>query len=62
VLPYRREMITDGKPIQLGGRAFDILMALIEARGAVVTKDVLMGGSSEVATGPACDQPIGYMP
>jgi DNA-binding response OmpR family regulator len=55
-------MITDGKPIQLGGRAFDILMALIEARGAVVTKDVLMGGSSEVATGPACDQPIGYMP
>src|ERR1700722_19066934 len=43
VLPHRREMITDGKPMKLGGRAFDILMALIEARGAVVTKDVLMG-------------------
>ncbi len=43
VLPHRREMIADGKPIKLGGRAFDILMALIEARGAVVTKDVLMG-------------------
>ena len=43
VLPHRREMIADGKPIKLGGRAFDILMALIEARGAIVTKDVLMG-------------------
>jgi predicted ATPase/DNA-binding winged helix-turn-helix (wHTH) protein len=43
MLPHRREIITDGKPIKLGGRAFDILMALIEARGAVITKDVLMG-------------------
>jgi len=42
VLPHRREMIADGKPIKLGGRAFDILMALIEARGAVVAKDALM--------------------
>jgi predicted ATPase/DNA-binding winged helix-turn-helix (wHTH) protein len=43
VLPHRREMIADGKPIKLGGRAFDILTALIEARGAVVAKDALMG-------------------
>jgi predicted ATPase/DNA-binding winged helix-turn-helix (wHTH) protein len=42
MLPHRREMITDGKPIKLGGRAFDILVALIEARGAVVTKDAMM--------------------
>ena len=42
VLPHRREMIADGKPIKLGGRAFDILMALIEARGAVVSKNALM--------------------
>jgi predicted ATPase/DNA-binding winged helix-turn-helix (wHTH) protein len=42
VLPHRREMIADGKPIKLGGRAFDILMALIEARGAVVSKDALI--------------------
>jgi predicted ATPase/DNA-binding winged helix-turn-helix (wHTH) protein len=42
VLPHRREMIADGKPTKLGGRAFDILMALIEARGEVDTKDVLM--------------------
>src|SRR3984893_14087040 len=42
VLPHRREMTADGKPIKLGGRAFDILMALIEARGAVVAKEPLM--------------------
>jgi DNA-binding winged helix-turn-helix (wHTH) protein len=35
-------MIADGKPIKFGGRAFDILMALVDARGAVVTKDALM--------------------
>jgi DNA-binding winged helix-turn-helix (wHTH) protein len=38
VLPHRSEMMTDGKPIKVGGRAFDVLMALIEAGGAVVAK------------------------
>src|SRR6202030_3491891 len=42
VLPHRREMIADRKPVKLGRRAFDILMALIEAGGAVITKDALM--------------------
>src|ERR1700736_3886747 len=42
VLPHRRELRADGQPIRLGGRAFDLLMALIEARGAVVGKDALM--------------------
>jgi len=42
VLPHRRELISDGKPVKLGGRAFDLLMALIEARGGVVTKDALL--------------------
>ncbi len=42
VLPQRRELLADGRPIRLGGRAFDVLMALIEARGAVVGKDALM--------------------
>lgn len=42
VLPDRREVLADGRPIKLGGRAFDLLMALIEARGAVVSKDALM--------------------
>src|SRR3984893_15338661 len=42
VLPHRRELLADGRPIKLGGRAFDVLMALIEARGALIGKDALM--------------------
>jgi predicted ATPase/DNA-binding winged helix-turn-helix (wHTH) protein len=42
VLPHRRELLADGRPIKLGGRAYDVLMALIEARGAVIGKDTLM--------------------
>src|SRR5438132_3164371 len=42
VLPHRRELLADGQPVKLGGRAFDVLLALIEARGAVVTKDAVM--------------------
>src|ERR1700747_534401 len=37
--PHRREPRTDGVAIELGSRAFDILMVLIEARGGLVTKD-----------------------
>jgi predicted ATPase/DNA-binding winged helix-turn-helix (wHTH) protein len=42
VLPDRRELLADGRPVRLGGRAFDVLIALIEARGATVSKDALM--------------------
>jgi predicted ATPase/DNA-binding winged helix-turn-helix (wHTH) protein len=42
VLPHRREVHAEGRPLDLGGRAFDLLMALIEASGAVVSKDALM--------------------
>src|SRR3984957_20746851 len=42
LLPGRRDLIADGRPIKLGGRAFDVLMALIEVPGAVVSKDALM--------------------
>src|ERR1700720_4735421 len=42
VLPHRRELLADGRRLELGGRAFDVLMALIEASGAVVSKDALM--------------------
>ena len=42
VLPHRRELLADGLPLKLGGRAYDVLMALIEARGAVVSKDALI--------------------
>jgi DNA-binding winged helix-turn-helix (wHTH) protein len=47
VLPHRRELLADGRPIKLGGRAFDVLMALIEARGEVVGKDALMARVAE---------------
>ena len=42
ILPHRREVLADGQPIELGGRAFDILVALIEANGSVVSKDELI--------------------
>ena len=42
LLPHRRELLADGRPVKLGSRAFDVLMALIEAHGAVVSKNALM--------------------
>ena len=42
ILPQRREVLADGRSMELGGRAFDVLMVLIEANGAVVSKDELM--------------------
>src|SRR5258705_11992073 len=42
VLPHRRELLAEGRRVDLGGRAFDVLMALIEASGAVVDKNTLM--------------------
>src|SRR5687768_10599846 len=42
VVPHRRELLADGKPVDLGGRAFDTLLALIEAGGSVIDKDALL--------------------
>jgi predicted ATPase/DNA-binding winged helix-turn-helix (wHTH) protein len=41
LLPHRRELLADGQATGLGARAFDVLMALIEARGRIVGKDAL---------------------
>jgi DNA-binding winged helix-turn-helix (wHTH) protein len=41
VLRRQRQLIADGVPVQLGTRAFDILRVLLEADGALVTKDEL---------------------
>src|SRR6266566_1886216 len=41
LLPRRRQLLADGVPVELGTRAFDLLMALIEADGALVTKKEL---------------------
>src|SRR5262245_36882740 len=38
----QRALWRDGVPVQLGGRALDILCALASAKGDVVTKDELM--------------------
>ncbi|HKQ25771.1 MAG TPA: winged helix-turn-helix domain-containing protein [Burkholderiales bacterium] len=42
VLPLRRELRVDGEPVELGDRAFDVLMALVEAGGRILGKDELM--------------------
>jgi Transcriptional regulatory protein, C terminal len=39
---HRRDLSAEGQPVKLGGRAFDVLMALTEARGAIVGEDALM--------------------
>jgi DNA-binding winged helix-turn-helix (wHTH) protein len=42
ILPHRRQLLADGRPLEFGGRAFEVLMALIEASGAVISKEALM--------------------
>ena len=41
VMPHRRELLVEGEPVKLGSRAFDVLVALIEGRGIVVSKDAM---------------------
>jgi predicted ATPase/DNA-binding winged helix-turn-helix (wHTH) protein len=43
IVPYRWELLADGRPLHLGVRSFEVLMALIEGQGAVVSKDALIG-------------------
>jgi TolB-like protein/cytochrome c-type biogenesis protein CcmH/NrfG len=38
----QRQLLADGKPVELGNRAFDVLLALIDASGMLVTKSELM--------------------
>ena len=42
VLPACRELLADNRPVRLGGRTFDVLMALVEGQGAAVSKNALM--------------------
>ncbi|HYZ48552.1 MAG TPA: hypothetical protein VE567_06625 [Sphingomonas sp.] len=42
VLVPRRQMLASGVAVELGTRAFDLLMALIEANGSVVSESELM--------------------
>jgi DNA-binding winged helix-turn-helix (wHTH) protein len=42
LLLRQRQLLVDGVPVELGARAFDLLLALLEADGALVTKDELL--------------------
>jgi len=42
VLLRRRKLLADGVPIELGTRALDLLLVLLEADGSLVTKDELV--------------------
>ena len=40
--PAERVLLRAGQPLPLGSRAFDLLLALVQAQGALVTKDELL--------------------
>jgi len=42
VLLRRRQLVADGVPIELGTRALDLLLVLLEADGSLVTKDEIL--------------------
>jgi DNA-binding winged helix-turn-helix (wHTH) protein len=42
LLLRRQQLLADGLPVELGTRAFDLLLALLEADGSLVTKEELM--------------------
>jgi DNA-binding winged helix-turn-helix (wHTH) protein len=42
VLLRQRQLVADSGPVELGTRAFDLLLVLLEADGSLVTKEELM--------------------
>jgi len=42
VLLRQRQLLADGIPVEIGTRAFDLLVALLEANGSLVTKNELL--------------------
>jgi predicted ATPase/DNA-binding winged helix-turn-helix (wHTH) protein len=42
IRPAERQVVVDGRPAALGSRAFDVLLALVERRERVVTKNELL--------------------
>jgi DNA-binding response OmpR family regulator len=44
ILPRTRQFLAEGRPVEVGSRAFDLLMVLVEARGELVSKDEIMSG------------------
>ena len=42
LIPAQRILLEDGKPLRLGSRALDILVALVESAGETIRKDQLI--------------------
>ena len=42
VLPRARKLLVDGRPVELGSRAFDLLMVLIRSPGILLTKNEIV--------------------
>ncbi|MBO9711646.1 winged helix-turn-helix domain-containing protein [Sphingomonas sp.] len=42
VIPSARTVLVDGEQVELGGRAFDLLKMLLDARGEIVSKEELI--------------------
>jgi DNA-binding winged helix-turn-helix (wHTH) protein len=42
VLLRQRQLLVDGVPVEVGTRAFDLLLVLLEADGALVTKEEML--------------------
>ena len=42
VRPSERQLLVDGRPVGLGARAFDVLLALVERRDRIVGKNELL--------------------
>jgi predicted ATPase/DNA-binding winged helix-turn-helix (wHTH) protein len=43
IFPRQRRLLADDEPVELGSRAFDLLVTLIEARGTLIRGDALIG-------------------
>ncbi|MGM4913167.1 response regulator [Rhizobium sp. 768_B6_N1_8] len=41
-LPHSRQLLMDGRPQEIGGRAFDLLMVLLKSNGGIVSKDEIL--------------------
>ena len=42
VLPAARTLLLRGMPVEIGGRAFDLLMVLLRSRGDIVSREEIM--------------------